>query len=89
MTDRNKQVAQDLVTAVNGFCDEKKVAQYLVREHRTLQQNLMRVCIEYLKAMSENTYFDDRNAASVALARFIMNEPNVKGAIDAMSLPCI
>ncbi len=50
---------------VNGKChDKKRVANGLCREHRYLQNEMFKVCMEYIKALAENGkkgYFDPRN----------------------------
>lgn len=88
MTDSNKKVAQSVMTAVNTFCNEQKVAQYMTHEHRTLQQNFTRLCVEWLKALSEVEMYDDRNEASVRLAHDLFAIPEVKKLFDT-GLPMI
>ena len=50
---------------VNGkLCSKKKVAELMCREHRYLQNEMFKVCMEYIKALAENGkkgYFDPRN----------------------------
>lgn len=90
MADSNKQVAQSIMTAVNCFCDEKKVVQFMSREHRTLQQSFTRLCVEWLKYLSEvgPSLYDDRNEASVRLAHDLLAIPEVKKLFDT-GLPMI
>ena len=82
MKDTNERVATQLAEAVNSFCDEKKVAQHLAVQHRTLQQTFTRVCVYWLKQLATTEYFDDRNAASVQLAKDLMNIPAAKEILD-------
>lgn len=50
---------------VNGKCHGKKdVAELMAREHRYLQQEMFKVCLEYIKKLSENYqqgHYDPRN----------------------------
>ena len=50
---------------VNGKCNNKqKVAQGMAREHRYLQQEMFKVCMEYIKILAENVnkdHYDPRN----------------------------
>lgn len=58
---------------VNNMNDKPKrlaVAQ-LMREHRTIQQNMMRFVMFFVEAMSQQS-FDLRNEASIELAKAIM-----------------
>jgi len=50
----------------------KELVKALSSEHRTLQQLFTRVCIAWLQDLAEREHFDDRNKASVELARKIM-----------------
>ena len=50
---------------VNGkMCSKKKVAELMCREHRYLQNEMFKVCLEYIKLLAENYkkgWFDPRN----------------------------
>ena len=50
---------------VNGkIISRKKVGENLAREHRYLQEEMFKVCLEYIKALAENYekgYYDGRN----------------------------
>lgn len=50
---------------VNGKCyDKQKVAQGMASDHRYLQQEMFKVCMEYIKILAENAnkgYYDPRN----------------------------
>lgn len=51
----------------------KKVAlEKMMREHRTLQQNMMRFFLMFVEMMAEQQMFDMRNEASVKLAKSIL-----------------
>ena len=66
-----------------GFADDK-VAETMANSHPTLQQSFMRLCVKFIKKMSEKEYWDGRNEASVKTAQKIME------ALDGQIwLPCI
>jgi hypothetical protein len=44
----------------------------ILRSHRTLQQNVMRMFMELVKAWSEQRHYDDRNAGTIELAKLIV-----------------
>lgn len=50
---------------VNGrLCSRQKVAERMCTEHRYLQQEMFKVCLEYIKKLAENYgkgYYDGRN----------------------------
>jgi hypothetical protein len=65
-----------------GF-DEKVVAEKMAFTHPTLQQSFMRLCLNFIKLMSEKSRFDARNESSVKMAKQIVE------AISDISLPMI
>lgn len=66
-----------------GFPDDE-IAEYMATEHRTIQQSFMRLCMKFIKKMSEQEYWDGRNEASVKMAKKIME------ALDNnIGLPCV
>jgi hypothetical protein len=62
---------------VNGKChDKKKVANLMCREHRYLQNEMFKVCMEYIKKLDENAstgYYDPRNQYACNTAKIIIN----------------
>jgi hypothetical protein len=62
---------------VNGKChDKKKVADLMCREHRYLQNEMFKVCMEYIKKLAENAskgYYDPRNQYACNTAKIIIN----------------
>lgn len=61
-----------------------KVADKFAKEHPTIQQSFMRLCLKFIKKMSEKKYWDGRNEASVKTAKRFME------ALDEqIGLPCI
>lgn len=85
--DTNQEIATNIMTEVNHFCDTKKVAEYMTREHRTLQQMFTRLCVDWLKQLSEVEYYDDRNKASVEFAKSLISVPEVKDLLDGTRFP--
>ena len=69
-----RELAGIIAYALNTFnFDSKGFVEAMTREHRTLQQSFMReVVLPYLEALSVSNSFDDRNLASVELAKAIM-----------------
>lgn len=73
-----KEDANAISKVINNMSfDYKSVAQELSHDHRTLQQNMMRLCAHYIVAMSTNSY-DDRNEASVKFAKEILEKVDAK-----------
>ena len=69
---------------VNGMgADYKEFARLMGNEHRTLQQNFTRLCVAWLKHLSETEYYDLRNQASVEFAKAI------KDKLGEVALPII
>lgn len=63
--------ADTLLNLVNNFgIDEKAFAKRIASGHKTLQQSVMRLFMTTIKEMSQ-VMPDDRNAATVALAKRI------------------
>ena len=69
-----KDLAEIISFSLNSFgFNSKAFVETMLREHKTLQQSFMReIIMPYLKALSETTNYDDRNEASVNLAKAIM-----------------
>lgn len=65
--------AEQFSAFVNNMnSDPRRVAiAKLMREHRTIQQNMMRFCMSFIENMAQQQP-DLRNEASVALAKKIM-----------------
>lgn len=87
--DMNQQIAEHIMTEVNHFCNTEKVAEYMIREHRTLQQTFTKLCVDWLKTLAEVQYYDDRNKASVEFAKSLMSVPEVKELLDETRFPMI
>lgn len=72
---RNKETARAFVNALNSFgVDYRGIAQAMLGEHRTLQQNFTRLCREWLIAIGEcdEWLVDGRNEASHELGKKLL-----------------
>ena len=73
-----EDAANQIMRAVNSITlNEKELAKLLTNDHRTLQQNLMRVfaaCLHEWSKAAEMESYDLRNAQTVLLARKIVKE---------------
>lgn len=79
------EVVSTLMRTVNSLgLPTKEIAQRLIRQHRTLQQCFMRLCVEFIKAEAENS-FDARNEQAVKFAKAVVE--NVDH--DTMLMPLI
>lgn len=87
--DMNQQIAEHIMTEVNHFCNTEKIAEYMSREHRTLQQTFTKLCVDWLKQLAVTEYYDERNKASVELAKSLMDIPEAKEVLDTARLPMI
>lgn len=62
---------------VNGKChNKKKVAEKMCREHRYLQNEMFKVCLEYIKKLAENYekgYYDPRNQYAAQTSKKIID----------------
>lgn len=65
-----KELAQAVAYAINSFnFDAGEFCEQMHKEHRTLQQNFMRLIRRYIEETAKQEYFDDRNEASVMACR--------------------
>jgi hypothetical protein len=85
-SDKPKFTADVIDDFVNdfGFADDL-VADTMANNHPTLQQSFMRLCLKFIKKMSEKKYCDGRNEASVKTAKKIMEA----FGDEPIALPCI
>ena len=62
---------------VNGQChDKKKVAEKMCRDHRYLQNEMFKVCLEYIKKLADNCekgYYDPRNEYAAETSKKIID----------------
>jgi hypothetical protein len=69
-----KKAVEGLTGYVNNYgASYKLFAQYLMNEHRTLQQSTMRLFIACIEEWSKQKYGDLRNEATLELSKKIMN----------------
>lgn len=74
-----KTVDTDIVKEISNYVnsyssDYKEFARLMSYEHRTLQQNFTKLCIAWLKELSETESYDLRNEASVKFAQSIKDK---------------
>lgn len=72
-----KETISKLSSMVNGFNDTevcKALSECVMREHRTLQQSIMRFFMHQIKVWSETDFVDLRNQATVDLSKKIMEQ---------------
>ncbi len=71
--ERTKNAVINLTEFVNSFgTDNKLFAQYLMNEHRTLQQSTMRLFVACIEEWSKQKHWDLRNETTIELAKKIM-----------------
>ena len=72
-SDRTEFNAEFVERMVNDYdFGEEEVAERMAHTHPTLQQSFMRLCMRFVKLMSEKTYCDARNESSVEAAKKIV-----------------
>lgn len=72
-SDADEFVANSISDFTNSFSfPDDLIAKKMSNEHCTLQQSFMRLCMKFIKEMSEKKYWDGRNEASVKTAQKIM-----------------
>ena len=83
-----KTVDADIVKEISNYvnsysADYKEFARLMSYEHRTLQQNFTKLCIAWLKELSETENYDLRNEESIKFAQ------SIKDKLDKANLPLI
>ena len=75
MAQRDNDAVNFIGSYVNSFgTDYKEFARLMSYEHRTLQQNFTKLCIAWLKELSETENYDLRNEASIKFAKSIKDK---------------
>lgn len=75
MAQRDKDIVEEISNYVNSYSsDYKEFARLMSYEHKTLQQNFTKLCIAWLKELSETESYDLRNEASVKFAQSIKDK---------------
>lgn len=80
---REEKLASDIAMALNVFgFDEKEFCEQMSREHRTLQQNFMRLVISWIRCCAEFKphQYDERNEDSVRICRKLAEKLNEEDA---------
>ena len=79
-SDRHEWYREKVGEMINdcGF-REGELAEAMVKNHPTLQQNFMRLCVKFIEGMSKKTYWDARNEKSVKLAKAMLSEVGEDG----------
>ena len=68
-------IVKEISNYVNSYSsDYKEFARLMSYEHRTLQQQFTKLCIAWLKELSETENYDLRNEASVKFAKSIKDK---------------
>ena len=83
-----KTIDADIVKEISNYVnsyrsDYKEFARLMSYEHRTLQQNFTKLCIAWLKELSETENYDLRNEESIKFAQ------SIKDKLDKANLPLI
>lgn len=83
--DRHEFFRKQVEKMVNdfGFQDDE-LAKSMANDHPTMQQSFMRMVVKFIEKMADKPYFDDRNKASVELAKKL--KPIIE---ENRGLPCI
>lgn len=68
------KVASDVSNFLNSLHpDYASFVEAMGMEHRTLQQCFTQLCLEWFKYLANTRYYDERNEASVMVARAVIN----------------
>jgi hypothetical protein len=77
-----EEVVQTLSDFVNSFnCEYEDFAKEVMGEHRTLQQNIMRLFIATIQEWAKQENFDLRNEDTVKLCKRIIKEFGDDGSL--------
>ena len=68
-------IVKEISNYVNSYSsDYKEFARLMSYEHRTLQQQFTKLCIAWLRELSETENYDLRNEGSVKFAKSIKDK---------------
>ena len=74
---RDELFARQFGDFVNGKCSDKgKVAEKMCCDHRYLQNEMFKVCLEYIKKLAENCekgFYDPRNQYAAQTSKVIID----------------
>lgn len=69
-SDRHQWYREKVGEMINDCAfNEGELAEAMVNNHPTLQQNFMRLCMKFIEGMSKKTHWDARNEKSVKMAK--------------------
>jgi hypothetical protein len=73
MENKYNETVKNLSSALNSFSfNTKEFCMCMTREHKTLQQSFMRLCLAWIETCSSEAYdYDGRNEQSHKLAKAI------------------
>lgn len=75
MAQRDTDMVKEISSYVNSMnSDYKEFAKLMSYEHRTLQQQFTKLCIAWLKELSETESYDLRNEGSIKFAQSIKDK---------------
>ena len=75
MTTIDVDIVKEIINYVNnGNSNYKEFARLMSYEHRTLQQQFTKLCIAWLKELSETESYDLRNECSVKFAQSVKDK---------------
>ena len=78
---KNVQMVSDMLNSM-GFNPEEFCKEF-TKEHRTIQQNFTRLCIEWIKTCASEDYaHDERNRASHVKCKAIVDTMSTDPAWD-------
>lgn len=81
-TEFTKNKAREIGDLFNSFgLNAEDIAGQIARtEHRTIQQNITRFCVEWLRVCASDDYgYDGRNEASHEVAKELLDGKNIRG----------
>ena len=75
MAQRDTEIVKEISSYVNSMNSSyEEFARLMSYEHRTLQQNFTKLCIAWLRQLSETENYDLRNEASIKFAKSIKDK---------------
>lgn len=75
MAQRDTEIVKEVSNYVNSMNSSyEEFARLMSYEHRTLQQNFTKLCIAWLRQLSETENYDLRNEASIKFAKSIKDK---------------
>ena len=71
-----RELADSIADYLNSFGNKQidELVKELSKQHRTLQQRFTQLCINWFQELANRRFYDDRNKASVELAKKIITK---------------